>query len=223
MLSAIPATMFPDGPFGSSFPAFEDGFSSLETLDTPFVFPHFDEPVFSPTENHKPIISISGSDNWKSITEFNSGSDESNLKTKNSSSPGSDDTSQPVDHPVSVTNERMRRRMLSNRESARRSRMRKQKHLDNLRTQLNRLRVTNRELMNRLRFANHHCQIVKTDNDRLSYESVVLRQRLWDIRQVLLVRQLQEQLSGTAWPCNNIIASTNEESIPQPLITLTIP
>lgn len=96
--------------------------------------------------------------------------------------------------------------------------MRKQKHLENLRNQVNRLRIGNRELVNRLRVVTHHCQLVRTDNDRLRSESVMLRQRLWDIRQVLLVRQLQQQLATSAWPCNNL-TSMNDETIPQPLIT----
>ncbi|PON40332.1 Basic-leucine zipper transcription factor [Parasponia andersonii] len=114
---------------------------------------------------------------------------------------------------VSVVDERKRRRMISNRESARRSRMRKQKHLENLRNQVNRLRVENRELTNRLRFVLYHYQRVRTENGRLRSEHMALRQKLYDIRQILLFRQLQQFSSPattttttTAWPCNTVIS-----------------
>lgn len=98
--------------------------------------------------------------------------------------------------------------------------MRKQKHLENLRNQVNRLKIGNRELMNRLRVVTHHFELARSDNDRLRSESIILRRRLWDIRQVLLVRQLQQQLPPvpSPWPCNNF-TSMNEETIPQSLIT----
>ncbi|VFQ75355.1 unnamed protein product [Cuscuta campestris] len=95
--------------------------------------------------------------------------------------------------------------MISNRESARRSRMRKQKHLENLKNQVNRQREMNRVLLDRLRTATVQFQLVETENKQLVAESSFLRQRLWDVRQVLMLRQLQRpQLSSSssssAWP-----------------------
>ncbi|CAN0917764.1 bZIP transcription factor 44 [Linum grandiflorum] len=102
--------------------------------------------------------------------------------------------------------ERKRRRMISNRESARRSRMRKQRHLENLRNQLSRLRLENRELTNRLRFISYHCHLVRTDNDRLRSEHSMLRRKLSNIRQILMFR-----LAATpTWPCNNIINAAEQ-------------
>nr|GEW22474.1 basic leucine zipper 4-like [Tanacetum cinerariifolium] len=140
-----------------------------------------------------------------------SGSDDSTPKT-NTSNSGSDEGS-----PVEVINpvdDRKQRRMISNRESARRSRMRKQKHLENLRNQVTRHKTGNRELMNRLRFINQHAQVMQQENERLRSESVMLKQKLWDIHQVLLVRQLQNQLLSTsAWTaCNNNVTSINEQN-----------
>ncbi|CAL0311600.1 unnamed protein product [Lupinus luteus] len=66
-----------------------------------------------------------------------------------------------------IVEERRRRRVISNRESARRSRMRKQRHLENLRNQVNLFRVDNREIKTRLQFLVNHCNHVRTENDCL--------------------------------------------------------
>lgn len=218
MLSTFPATNMSFDPFFSnSLLPFEGGFTSSwgfpETAFDDFPPQENQQPVLSPNPSpvQEPVISNSGSesDNSNSNPNLdNSGSDEPTRKrTRTVADSGLED--------VSAIDERKRRRMISNRESARRSRMRKQKHLENLRNQVNRLRVGNRELTNRVRFVTHHCHLVQSDNERLRAESAVLRQRLWDIRQVLLVRQLQHQLSISAWGFNN----NNVEQIQQSLIT----
>lgn len=99
------------------------------------------------------------------------------------------------DRKVEVIDERKRRRMESNRESARRSRMRKQKHLENLRNLVNKLKVENRELSNRLRFTVYEVNRVRTENDHLQTEHTILRQKLSYSRQVLIFRQFQRQLA----------------------------
>ncbi|MCD9639180.1 hypothetical protein HAX54_023556 [Datura stramonium] len=81
--------------------------------------------------------------------------------------------------------ERKRRRKISNRESARRSRFRKKKHLNNLTDQVNQLKVENRELKNRLCVATHHCQAAQSETDRLILESIVLQQQLAGLCQIL--------------------------------------
>ncbi|KAL4568796.1 hypothetical protein LXL04_024412 [Taraxacum kok-saghyz] len=119
-----------------------------------------------------------------------------------------------------VMDERKKRRMISNRESARRSRMRKQKHLENLRNQLNRLKTNNREVANRLRVVNLHGKLVREENRRLRSESMMLQQKLSDIRRQLLLRrrQLHHQLLPSAWPCHNNVTSIYEQ-YPPSLIT----
>ncbi|KAI4327318.1 hypothetical protein L6164_019794 [Bauhinia variegata] len=103
-----------------------------------------------------------------------------------------------------VVDERKRRRMISNRESARRSRMRKQKHLENLRNQVNRFRIQNRELNNHLQLLQHHCNRVGTENDWLRSERAFLRQKLSSISQILVFQQLQP-FPSSAWPCNSAV------------------
>lgn len=208
MLSSFPAMLSSDGFFGTPFPAFEGGFTPWYCQEPTFPFQQ-DEPVFGLDPTQEPVFSNSGSDNSNPIhISSNSGSNEENRK-RSSSNSGSDDPP--------IVDERKRRRMISNRESARRSRMRKQKHLENLRNQVNRLKVGNRDIMNQLRLVTHHSQLLLRDNERLRSESVMLRQKLWDIRQVLLVRQLQQQLASSAWPCNNV-TSINEQT-PTTLVT----
>ncbi|KAF2542370.1 hypothetical protein F2Q68_00028655 [Brassica cretica] len=90
--------------------------------------------------------------------------------------------------------------MESNRESARRSRMRRQSHIDNLRNQVNQLDLENRELGNRLRLVIYHLQQVNTDNNRLVTEQEMLRFRLSELRRILILRQLQQQQQ---WELNN--------------------
>ncbi|OVA01173.1 Basic-leucine zipper domain [Macleaya cordata] len=124
---------------------------------------------FTPWENQEPIcISLP-----QNPVQSNSSSDDPNRA-------------------VSEADERKKRRMISNRESARRSRMRKQKHLEDLRSQLNRLKTDNREMANRLSLVVQNCQLVRRDNDKLRFESEILRRRLSDIRRILILRKLQQ-------------------------------
>ncbi|KAJ0726912.1 putative transcription factor bZIP family [Helianthus annuus] len=84
---------------------------------------------------------------------------------------------------LSIINERKQRRMISNRESARRSRMRKQKHLDELWSQVVWLRNENHQLVDKLnKFSGIHEQVVQ-ENAKLKDEAAELRQMVteWQI------------------------------------------
>ncbi|KAJ8769285.1 hypothetical protein K2173_002489 [Erythroxylum novogranatense] len=179
MLSNTPA-IFSDVPVPESpFSSFENEFTPWDSCELFSSVPH------SPT---KPVGSNLGSDEPNQSDQYPANSNSC-----------SDDPSRAV----SDIDERKRRRMISNRESARRSRMRKQRHLENLRNQVHRLKIENRELTNKLRYVLLHCHSVQTENDRLQSEHSVLRRKLLNIRQVLMFRQLQQQFTS-AWPCNII-------------------
>ncbi|KAH0680330.1 hypothetical protein KY290_022512 [Solanum tuberosum] len=86
--------------------------------------------------------------------------------------------------------ERKRRRKISNRESARRSRLRKKNHLENVTEQVDRLKAKNRDLKNRLWLAIHRCQAAQRETDRLRLESFVLQQYLVELHESLNSMQL---------------------------------
>ncbi|KAJ8762462.1 hypothetical protein K2173_007901 [Erythroxylum novogranatense] len=88
--------------------------------------------------------------------------------------------------------ERKRRRMISNRESARRSRRRKKTHLENLTERVNRLKEENRELKNRLGSVLNHGHLLWRVNDRLISESVALRARLSNLCNVLYANAMHQ-------------------------------
>ncbi|XP_073311486.1 basic leucine zipper 43-like [Primulina huaijiensis] len=83
----------------------------------------------------------------------------------------------------SVIDERKQRRKISNRESARRSRMRKQKHLDELWSQVIWLRSENNQLVDKL---NH----VSEDHGRVVQENAQLKEETSELRQMIANMQL---------------------------------
>ncbi|KAK2977687.1 hypothetical protein RJ640_006027 [Escallonia rubra] len=93
---------------------------------------------------------------------------------------------------VYTSEERRVRRMVSNRESARRSRQRKKRHLENLSKQMDRLRLENRELKNRVGFFAYGLHAVECENERLRFESLDLQIKLSTLHQTLVtMAQLQ--------------------------------
>ncbi|KAL3721927.1 hypothetical protein ACJRO7_034299 [Eucalyptus globulus] len=180
MLAAMP-TGFPFGPVPySPFQSFDNDFAPWDCIDNPF-----SDKIQSP----KPVTSTSMSDdsNLDPVSYPSNSGKSSGEKRKGDA----------------AVDERKRRRMVSNRESARRSRMRKQRHLENLRNQVNRLKVQNRELSNRLRLVLYHCYLLRRSNDQLRSEQSMLRHKLSNMQQILLLQQLQQQQNIPSWPCNS--------------------
>lgn len=89
----------------------------------------------------------------------------------------------------SIINERKQRRMISNRESARRSRMRKQRHLDELWSQVVWLRNENHQLLDKLNHASE-------DHDRVVQENIQLKEETSELRQMITNMQLSSPYSS---------------------------
>ncbi|KAL5553573.1 hypothetical protein UlMin_040974 [Ulmus minor] len=117
--------------------------------------------------------------------ELNNLSQQSSSLSNNSTSDEADE------HQMRIIDERRQRRMISNRESARRSRMRKQKHLDELWSQVLRLRSENNNLMNKL---NH----VSESHEKVLLENAGLKGELSDLRRMLTNIQIGSPYSPAA-------------------------
>uniref|UniRef100_A0A5B7AZY1 Putative basic leucine zipper 43 n=1 Tax=Davidia involucrata TaxID=16924 RepID=A0A5B7AZY1_DAVIN len=107
------------------------------------------------------------------VQEFNS---QSTCFSSNSTSDEADEQQ------LSLIHERKQRRMISNRESARRSRMRKQKQLDELWSQVVWLRNENHHLIDKLNHVSECRDKVLQDNAQLKEEASELRQMLTDMQ-----------------------------------------
>ncbi|KAK6128825.1 hypothetical protein DH2020_037461 [Rehmannia glutinosa] len=121
----------------------------------------------------------------------------------NSTSFSSNSTSDEADEQqLSIINERKQRRMISNRESARRSRMRKQKHLDELWSQVVWLRNENHQLIDKLNHVSESHDRALQENAQLKEEALGLRQMLGDMRlnsPYPGLRELDDE------PCNDLL------------------
>ncbi|KAK9704786.1 hypothetical protein RND81_07G010900 [Saponaria officinalis] len=91
--------------------------------------------------------------------------------------------------------ERKRKRMISNRESARRSRMRKQQHLDELIEQANNLKTQNTQLSQRIDTTSQLYIGIESENNVLRAQIMELTDRLRSLNSVL---HIVEEVSGLA-------------------------
>ncbi|XVE56093.1 hypothetical protein DITRI_Ditri03aG0209600 [Diplodiscus trichospermus] len=84
-----------------------------------------------------------------------------------------------------LVDQRKRKRMESNRESARRSRMRKQKHLDDLVAQVTQLRKENNQILTNINFTTQHYLNIEAENSVLRAQMMELSHRLDSLTEIL--------------------------------------
>ncbi|KAK9054149.1 hypothetical protein SSX86_025226 [Deinandra increscens subsp. villosa] len=104
------------------------------------------------------------------------------------------------------------KRVISNRESARRSRIRKQTHLEDVKSKITRYKMVNHELMNRLRSVNRNGQIFGQENQRLEVELVMLQEKLYNLHNLLELHYTL-MLPSSTWPCVNNNVTQNQLSL----------
>ncbi|PIN12754.1 hypothetical protein CDL12_14638 [Handroanthus impetiginosus] len=127
----------------------------------------------------------------------------------NSSSISNNSTSDEAeDNQLRIIDERKQRRMISNRESARRSRMRKQRHLDELWSQVLRLRTENHNLIDKLNQASESHDRVLQENARLKEEASDLRRMITDLEvnnSYTMLKDLEEIRCSTVDTSTDVI------------------
>ncbi|KAK4804542.1 hypothetical protein SAY86_004359 [Trapa natans] len=84
-----------------------------------------------------------------------------------------------------LLDQRKRKRMISNRESAKRSRMRKQKQLDDLVSQSTQLGAENRRIADSIAAATQHYMSVEAENSVLRAQLGELRHRLESLNDII--------------------------------------
>jgi bZIP transcription factor len=80
--------------------------------------------------------------------------------------------------------QRKQKRMLSNRESARRSRLRKQKHLDDLTAQVDQIKKENGQIMRALNMTTQSYFAVEAENSVLRTQHLELSNRLQSLHEI---------------------------------------
>ncbi|GER33100.1 basic-leucine zipper transcription factor family protein [Striga asiatica] len=145
--------------------------------------------MFSPQTNHSPLH-LTDLPLW-------------NFHEPDNSTPEPDPERPKPARPRLSVDERRLRRKISNRESARRLRARKLKHLSDLRTQVDRLTLEKRESTDLLQLAVCKHELVRRENERLESEAAALQQRLWEVAGILKLRQKLNPLQFAAWTCSD--------------------
>ncbi|KAJ7971146.1 basic leucine zipper 43-like [Quillaja saponaria] len=137
---------------------------------TQYSMTHNNTPTFQLNKYSNPLY---GFQNPPQVQDF---SPQYSCFSSNSTSDEADEQQQ------SLIYERKQRRMISNRESARRSRMRKQKHLDELWSQVVWLRNENHQMIDKLNHVSESHDRVVQENAQLKEEASELRQMLSDLQ-----------------------------------------
>ncbi|KAL1196457.1 bZIP transcription factor 44 [Cardamine amara subsp. amara] len=196
-MSTISPVFSSEPVLANHVPALETGFTPWD--DTSDLFSFFNSSVYPVEVN--PGLEKTNSSQIQNQSFHNSGVRDKPLNRTGSNRVSSDKA------------EWRKKRKLSNRKSAQRSRIKKQKHLEDVRRELSQLKIQNRELINRLRYVLYHCQRATIESDGLRLEHDVLREMLLNIRQALVMRQIQQQSSTCAtWSCINSTVVTIQQN-----------
>lgn len=116
--------------------------------------------------------------------------------------------------------ERKQRRMLSNRESARRSRQRKQQHLDELRAQVSHLREENGQILNRFQIASQQYAQITEENCILRSQALELSDRLQRLQHTMTAQSHEgfPTFGGDTGHCNALCLGFESTHIAQSLV-----
>lgn len=85
---------------------------------------------------------------------------------------------------LNLMDQRKRKRMQSNRESARRSRMRKQQHLDELMAQVGQIRKDNAQILSNINITSQLYMNIEAENTVLRAQMAELTQRLQSLEEI---------------------------------------
>ncbi|XP_038883239.1 bZIP transcription factor 44-like isoform X2 [Benincasa hispida] len=107
--------------------------------------------------------------------------------------------------------ERKRRRMQSNRESARRSRLRKQKHLDDLTDQVNRLKKHNNEMVANMNVATNLYVSLEVENSILRTQMLELTYRLQSLNDIVMFINSMEVFETFSFEVDDLNNGFEEE------------
>lgn len=110
-----------------------------------------------------------------------------------------------------IMDQRKRKRMQSNRESARRSRMRKQKHLDDLMAQVSQIKKENNQIHASTTITTQHYLNIEAENSVLRAQMDELSQRLQSLNDILNYINMMNTN-------NDEIYETTEEINQQPIM-----
>ncbi|XP_027179537.1 bZIP transcription factor 11-like [Coffea eugenioides] len=103
----------------------------------------------------------------------------------NSSGPSQIQNSGSDEDPQQIMDLRKRKRMISNRESARRSRMKKQKHLDDMMAQVNQVKNENNQILTNINLTNQLYLNIESENSVLRAQLAELSHRLESLNDII--------------------------------------
>ncbi|GJY64506.1 bZIP transcription factor 11-like protein [Tanacetum coccineum] len=109
---------------------------------------------------------------------------------------------------------RKRKRMLSNRESARRSRMRKKKHVDDLTDHINQLKNNNSQIITTIKVTTQQSVRIEAENSILSAQVVELSQRLDALNEIISCMNNESVDDGISMQHTNGISGMFESEQP---------